>query len=1280
MSRNLSRKHPLLAFILLLMLTGTAIAAPSQSISYQAYLKDGAGLPVNAPTQSITFRIYDADVVGTLLWSDTLSVAVTDGLFSVELGTPGNPLPKAAFSDPLWLGVEIGADGEAVPRNPLNATGNAFRSEDADTVGGMTPVDLDQSVEVATNTSSIATNAGNITTNTASISGMAADIASNTSDITNTTSNLTTHEGNASAHHAKTTSFAEITTGQVATAQIANGAITDAKITGSIAGTKIDSAGLNADTVDGLHANAFMAAGTDIWVDIAGDTMNGDLLISSGNSIGVGVSPLFPLHVSGDVKFGPRINFGSTEFIEDGGTDTISTGNNSLDIGGDLTVTGQTNVDGSLYFSDGSSQASAAGQEENRIVVAASGGDFTSIQAAIDSVTPSAANPVVIDVMPGVYSENVQMKSYMHLKGAGSDTTFIHTPDNPGATSDKERSAILMDQLTSVMVSGFTLYGGDINLGDPQTGVFGIYDDGSSPTILNMAVKGFQLGGFPVGETGIYSRNGSPVIRNNEISNCLSRGIYLELAAGAQVSGNRMLNNGGSLPDRCTVTMVGSEAMLTDNYFEGNVAPICAEDGLGTNSDVSISGNRLIENTYGIIFSGNVTGQIVGNQIRTTNGSGYGIVGGSIPHGTSIIGNQLTGTEYGISAPTQATIVGNHLEVACVGGCPGNVIYDPTEESRISGNSDNTSGSSGLPDYAQTLYVGSLFSEQIGIGSSPVLTFDVSGAVNGDLIGRFQNILPTGTDEPGLVAGLDVVSSASNIGWGDAHGLNVSASGGSSDGEARAISANATANGAYNAYGVYSDATGGNTIGREYAFYGLGEGYISRRLNIGQETVSSLLLDVIGSNPGYIAKFENNNNSTGNTDNVLFVADGSDASGSGYSRAAFFDAKGGSSGGSAYGSWHNASAYGSSDAYGLFSRAIDGTTTGREYAFYGLGDGYFSQNLGIGTTTPDYRLEIRGGNTDYLAVFDNNNDVSGDTWGVYANGDAYGTTTGAARGAYVKATGGSSSGNAHGLYSYTRAYGSSDAYGVYSVATAGSTSGREYAFYGLGEGYFTEQLGIGSNQLPAGTDVLIEGVGSAGDNADLLMKENGSSWGFNLGVNGSSSSTAKMYISKSDGTTFNDFMILTGDRNVGIARTPATNRLEVNGNASKSTSGSWLSNSDAAIKTEVEGVPNALKTLEQVRPVRFRYTPEYLASHPDIKDEVYYNVIAQEFAEVFPDAVKGSGELVPSGEREILQVDVHPALMTTIAAVQELNAKLEAENAALREELEEIRIMLKNRL
>ena len=52
--------------------------------------------------------------------------------------------------------------------------------------------------------------------------------------------------------------------------------------------------------------------------------------------------------------------------------------------------------------------------------------------------------------------------------------------------------------------------------------------------------------------------------------------------------------------------------------------------------------------------------------------------------------------------------------------------------------------------------------------------------------------------------------------------------------------------------------------------------------------------------------------------------------------------------------------------------------------------------------------------------------------------------------------------------------------------------------------------------------------------------------------------------------------------------------------------------------------------------------------------------LAQEFAEVFPDAVQRSGETLPGSEDEILQVDVHPALITTIAATQELAAEVRA--------------------
>ena len=60
-------------------------------------------------------------------------------------------------------------------------------------------------------------------------------------------------------------------------------------------------------------------------------------------------------------------------------------------------------------------------------------------------------------------------------------------------------------------------------------------------------------------------------------------------------------------------------------------------------------------------------------------------------------------------------------------------------------------------------------------------------------------------------------------------------------------------------------------------------------------------------------------------------------------------------------------------------------------------------------------------------------------------------------------------------------------------------------------------------------------------------------------------------------------------------------------------------------------------------------------------------MIAQQFAEVFPDAVTGSGEYLEGApktpENEILQVDTYPAQIVTIAAVQELaqkNASLQA--------------------
>ena len=137
---------------------------------------------------------------------------------------------------------------------------------------------------------------------------------------------------------------------------------------------------------------------------------------------------------------------------------------------------------------------------------------------------------------------------------------------------------------------------------------------------------------------------------------------------------------------------------------------------------------------------------------------------------------------------------------------------------------------------------------------------------------------------------------------------------------------------------------------------------------------------------------------------------------------------------------------------------------------------------------------------------------------------------------------------------------------------------------------------------------------------------------------------------------------------VAIGITPGTNALEVNGNASKSSAGAWLSNSDRRIKADIESISGALEKLDQVRLVDFRYTEDYLAAHPEIEDRRYPNVIAQEFAQVFPNEVKSSGETLPDGS-EILQVDTYPLTIYSAAAVQELhreNQQQHRENKLLR--------------
>lgn len=120
-----------LAALMILTVPLVSYSAVPQTINYQGYLTDKNNVPVNGVT-SITFSIYDVNAGGTALWTETQSIDVSAGVYSVELGLL---TPVSLFFDvQYWLGIDIAGDGEMTPRQPITSIGQAIRSDIADDV------------------------------------------------------------------------------------------------------------------------------------------------------------------------------------------------------------------------------------------------------------------------------------------------------------------------------------------------------------------------------------------------------------------------------------------------------------------------------------------------------------------------------------------------------------------------------------------------------------------------------------------------------------------------------------------------------------------------------------------------------------------------------------------------------------------------------------------------------------------------------------------------------------------------------------------------------------------------------------------------------------------------------------------------------------------------------------------------------------------------------------------------------------------------------------------
>jgi hypothetical protein len=219
---------------------------------------------------------------------------------------------------------------------------------------------------------------------------------------------------------------------------------------------------------------------------------------------------------------------------------------------------------------------------------------------------------------------------------------------------------------------------------------------------------------------------------------------------------------------------------------------------------------------------------------------------------------------------------------------------------------------------------------------------------------------------------------------------------------------------------------------------------------------------------------------------------------------------------------------------------------------------------------------------------------------------------------------GPGAGNFYGLHSH--AHGSGTNYAIYGQASGGTKNWAGY--FGSGDVYIGNKLAIG-NTTPQHPVHIVQPVGTVitgnfpvmhveytGNNQDDVIAIRGRCYlpyqnglggqfeGGKTGVVGKGSAFGVRAIANSElgvniglyaeatgvgatnysGVFGNGFVLIT--HRLGIGRDPALNRLEVEGNASKSSAGDWIANSDERLKTNSREsrLTSAIKSIPPLDP------------------------------------------------------------------------------------------------
>ncbi len=277
------------------------------------------------------------------------------------------------------------------------------------------------------------------------------------------------------------------------------------------------------------------------------------------------------------------------------------------------------------------------------ITVAASGGDFTSVAAALASITDSSStNRYLVQVMPGVYTETdlVVVKEYVHVRGSGPNVTVI-TSSRTGATP--ANGAATVDLLDNGRISNATIR----NTG---AGTFGIALYSAETTraavVDNVVAEAIGAGG--TGHYAAYWNDAEAIIRNSTLraSGATGFGTAVNAAFGS-------VNIAGGFPQALieNSTLIGGVNNLencTDNSGTGFGMQL-------SNSTPMVRTSTICGGHRGIALYTNGNPQIQNSSVKVSStGSAFLFeisASGSISvanSGISYIGNKFTGAGTGL--------------------------------------------------------------------------------------------------------------------------------------------------------------------------------------------------------------------------------------------------------------------------------------------------------------------------------------------------------------------------------------------------------------------------------------------------------------------------------------------------------------------------------------------------------------------------------------------------------------------------------------------------------